>query len=79
MDSEETILEGIIGTVYTDEGTTPMATGPTVRVKVNGAGDYSATAMAPAPTLSQALQSPQAISSQFISIPMAEARPISSL
>jgi len=34
----------ISGTVYTDEGTTVMATGPSVVIKVNGAGTYSATA-----------------------------------
>ena len=31
----------IAGTVYTDEGSTRMTTGPTVRVKVDGAGDFS--------------------------------------
>ena len=34
----------IAGTVYSDEGTTRLSGGPTVRVKVNGAGDYSAAA-----------------------------------
>jgi hypothetical protein len=31
----------ISGTVYTDEGSTPIGSGRTVRIKVNGAGDYS--------------------------------------
>ncbi|MFC1789478.1 hypothetical protein ACFLYY_00700 [Patescibacteria group bacterium] len=31
----------ISGTVYTDEGTTTMASGTVVRIKINGAGDYS--------------------------------------
>ena len=32
------------GIVYTDEGTTVMASGPTVQIKINGAGSYSAVA-----------------------------------
>ncbi|MEK7569365.1 MAG: DUF2341 domain-containing protein [Patescibacteria group bacterium] len=32
------------GTVYTDEGTTLMTTGPTVALRVNGGGTYSAVA-----------------------------------
>jgi hypothetical protein len=31
----------VSGTVYTDEGLTPMADGRMVRIKSNGAGDYS--------------------------------------
>jgi hypothetical protein len=34
----------VSGTVYSNEGTTPITSGPTVRIKVNGAGSYSATA-----------------------------------
>ncbi len=34
----------ISGTVYDTDGVTPVVTGPTVRVKVNGLGNYSATA-----------------------------------
>ncbi|MFA5954828.1 MAG: hypothetical protein WC817_04835 [Patescibacteria group bacterium] len=32
------------GTVYSDEGTTPITGTPTVRIKVNGVGDYSVSA-----------------------------------
>ena len=33
----------VSGTVFTDEGITPMADGRTVRLKANGVGDYSDT------------------------------------
>ncbi len=36
----------VAGTVYSDEGSTALTGGPTVRIKVNGAGDYSALAHA---------------------------------
>jgi hypothetical protein len=34
----------ITGTIYSDEGSTAITSGPTVRVKVNGEGDYTAVA-----------------------------------
>lgn len=34
----------ISGTVYSGEGSSPITNGPTVRIKVNGAGSYTATA-----------------------------------
>lgn len=34
----------ISGTLYSDEGSTVLTTTPTVRIKINGAGDYSAVA-----------------------------------
>lgn len=34
----------ISGTIYSDEGTTAITSGPTIRIKVNGAGSYTTTA-----------------------------------